>query len=50
VWLAALAAIGGPAADNQRQGFGILEVRQLVTFRWAETVPFGVRPAMETRR
>lgn len=41
VWTAATAVHG-------QSSFYVAEVRQLVTFRWAERVPFGARPAMDT--
>jgi hypothetical protein len=46
--LIALAVVGGEARDAQRGTFGAAEVRQLVTFRWAERRPFNVRPSLAT--
>lgn len=46
-WLT-LTGTGDRDVHAQRRSFDIAEVRQLVTFRWAERVPFGMRPAMDT--
>ena len=42
------AVLGADPADAQRRSFEQPELRQLVTFRWAERMPSNFRPSMAT--